>query len=200
MSKAGTEEILDFVREAGLVRPRDLESAGVLGGSLAQLAQRGLLDRLGRGLYALPGAAPSEHRSLAEVSKRTPRGVVCLLSALRFHGLTTQAPAEVWLAIGPKDRTPRPEGVRLRIVRVSGEARDAGVETHVVEGVPVRVYAAAKTVADCFKFRNKIGTDIAVEALRDCLEQRRCTADELFEYARVCRVSRVMRPYMEALA
>ena len=200
MSKAGRDEILDLVREAGLVRPRDLESAGVPGGSLAQLAQRGLLDRLGRGLYALPGAAPSEHRSLAEVSKRTPRGVVCLLSALRFHGLTTQAPAEVWLAIGPKDRAPRPEGVRLRIVRVSGEARDAGVETHVVEGVPVRVYGAAKTMADCFKFRNKIGTDIAVEALRDCLEQRRCTADELFEYARVCRVSRVMRPYMEALA
>ena len=200
MSKAGTEEILDLVREAGLVRPRDLESAGVPGGSLAQLAQRGLLDRLGRGLYALPGAAPSEHRSLAEVSKRTPRGVVCLLSALRFHGLTTQAPPEVWLAIGPKDRAPRPEGVRLRIVRVSGAARDAGVETHVVEGVPVRVYAAAKTVADCFKFRNKIGTDIAVEALRDCLEQRLGTTDELFEYARVCRVSRVMRPDMEALA
>ena len=200
MSNAGTDEILDLVREAGLVRPRDLESAGVSGGSLARLAQRGLLERLGRGLYALPGAAPSEHRSLAEVSKRTPRGVVCLLSALRFHGLTTQAPAEVWLAIGPKDRAPRPESVRLRIVRVSGEARDAGVETHVVEGVPVRVYGAAKTVADCFKFRNKIGTDIAVEALRDSLEQRRCTADELFEHARVCRVSRVMRPYMEALA
>lgn len=200
MSKAGTEEILDLVREAGLVRPRDLESAGVPGGSLAQLAQRGLLERLGRGLYAVPGAAPSEHRSLAEVSKRTPRGVVCLLSALRFHGLTTQAPAEVWLAIGPKDRAPREHSVHLRIVRASGEARDAGVETHVVEGVPVRVYGAAKTVADCFKFRNKIGTDIAVEALRDCLEQRRCTADELFEYARVCRVSRVMRPYLEALA
>ena len=144
MSKAGTDEILDLVREAGLVRPRDLESAGVPGGSLAQLAQRCLLERLGRGLYAAPGAAPSEHRSLAEVSKRTPRGVVCLLSALRFHGLTTQAPAEVWLAIGPKDRAPRPEGVRLRIVRVSGEARDAGVETHVVEGVPVRVYTAQR--------------------------------------------------------
>ena len=148
----------------------------------------------------MPDAAPSEHRSLAEVSKRTPRRVVCLLSTLQFHGLTTQAPAEVWLAIGPKDRAPRPEGVRLRIVRVSGEARDAGVETHVVEGVPVRIYGAAKTVADCFKFRNKIGTDIAVEALRHCLEQGSCTTEEFFEYARVCRVSRVMRPYMEALA
>ena len=200
VGRNAADEIVDLVREAGLVRPRDLESAGIPGGSLAQLASRGLLEKVGRGLYAAPHAVPSEHRSLAEVSKRTPRGVLCLLSALRFHGLTTQAPAEVWLAIGPKDRAPRPESVRLRIVRVSGEARDAGVETHVVEGVPVRVYGAAKTVADCFKFRNKIGTDIAVEALRDCLEQRRCTADELFEYARVCRVSRVMRPYMEALA
>ena len=186
--------------EAGLVRPRDLESVGVPGGSLAQLARRGLLERLGRGLYAVSGAAPSEHRSLAEVSKRTPRGVICLLSALRYHGLTTQAPPEVWLAIGPKDRAPRPDGVRLRIVRVSGEAREAGLETHIVEGVPIRIYGVAKTVADCFKFRNKIGSDIAVEALRDCLEQRRCTPDELFEYSRVCRVSRVMRPYMEALA
>ena len=200
MGKAGTEEILDLVREAGLARPRDLESVGVSGGSLAQLARRGLLQRVGRGLYTVPGAAPSEHRSLAEVSKRTPRGVICLLSALRFHGLTTQGPPDVWLAIGPKDRAPRPSGVRLRTVRVSGEARDAGVETHIVEGVSIRVSGVAKTVADCFKFRNKIGVDVAVEALRDCLDQRRCTADELSEYARVCRVSRVMRPYMEALA
>ena len=200
MSNAGTEEIVDFVREAGLVRPRDLEPLGVPGGSLARLARRGLLEKLGRGLYAVPGAASSEHRSLAEVSKRTPRGVICLLSALRYHGLTTQAPPEVWLAIGPKDRVPRPGRVRLRIVRVSGEARDAGVETHIIEGVPVRIYGVAKTVADCFKFRNRIGTDVAVEALRDCLEQRRCTPGELFEYQRVCRVSRVMRPYMEALA
>ena len=200
MRRTGTEEILELVREARLVRPRDLEAVGVPGGYLSQLARRGLLEKVGRGLYAVPGAAPGEHRSLAEVSKRTPRGVVCLLSALRFHELTTQAPPEVWLAIGPKDRAPIPAGVRLRIVRVSGESRDAGVEMHVVEGVPVRIYGVAKTVADCFKFRNKIGVDIAVEALRDCLEQYRCTTDKLSEYARVCRVSRVMRPYMEALA
>ena len=105
----------------------------------------------------------------------------------------------MWLAIGQKDRTPRSNGTRLRIVRFSGEARNSGIGAQIIEGVPVRVYGPAKTVADCFKFRNKIGIDIAVEALRDCLGQRRCTADELFEYARVCRVSRVMRPYMEAL-
>ena len=200
MSRTDAEEILELVREAGLVRPRDLESAGISGGSLPRLARRGLLERVSRGLYGVPGAVPSEHRSLAEISKRTPRGVVCLLSALRFHGLTTQGPPEVWLAIGPKDRAPREDGVRLRIVRVSGEARDTGIETHLVDGVPIRIYGVAKTVADCFKFRNKIGIDIAVEALRDSLEQRRCTTNELYEYARVCRVSRVMQPYMEALA
>ena len=199
MGHAATQEILDFVREAGLIRPRDLEAAGVPGGYLARLARRGLLEKVGRGLYTPAGAAPDEHRSLAEVAKRTPRGVICLLSALRFHGLTTQAPFEVWLAIGQRDRAPRPDGVRLRIVRFSGEARDSGVETHLIEGVPVRVYGPAKTVADCFKFRNKLGVDIAIEALRDCVEQRRCTADELSAYAHICRVSRVMRPYMEAI-
>ena len=200
MVRATTDNVLDLAREVGVIRPRDLEAEGIPGSYLSRLAHAGELDRVGRGLYTLAGASPTEHRSLAEVAKRVPRGVICLLSALRFHELTTQAPFEVWLAIGQKDRTPRPNGTRLRIVRVSGESCDAGAETHVVEGVPVRVYGVAKTVADCFKFRNKIGIDIAVEALRNCLEQRRCTTDELSEYARVCRVSRVMRPYMEALA
>ncbi len=200
MGSVTTDTILSLVREAGVIRPRDLEAAGIHGSYLSRLAHSGELDRVGRGLYTLAGAAPSEHRSLAAVAKRVPRGVICLLSALRFHELTTQTPFEVWLAIGPKDRAPRPDGVGLRIVRVSGDARDAGVEMRVVEGVPVRIYGVAKTVADCFKFRNKIGIDIAIEALRDCLEQRRCSTDEVFEYACVCRVSRVMRPYLEALA
>ena len=194
-----TDRVLDLVREIGVIRPRDLEAAGIPGSYLSRLARNGELDRVGRGLYTLADAAPSEHRSLAEVAKRVPRGVVCLLSALRFYELTTQTPFEVWLAIGQKDRTPRPNGARLRIVRFSGEARNSGIEAHIIEGVQVHVYGPAKTVADCFKFRNKIGIDVAVEALRDCLGQRRCTTDELFEYARVCRVSRVMRPYMEAL-
>ena len=194
-----TDKVLDLVREVGVIRPRDLEAAGIPGSYLSRLVRNGELDRVGRGLYTLADAAPSEHRSLAEVGKRVPRGVVCLLSALRFHELTTQTPFEVWLAIGQKDRTPRPNGTRLRIVRFSGKARTSGIEAHIIEGVQVHVYGPAKTVADCFKFRNKIGIDISVEALRDCLRQRRCTTDELFEYARVCRVSRVMRPYVEAL-
>ena len=193
-----TREIFDLTRVHGVIRPRDLEDEGIPGTYLSRLASRGLLERVGRGLYTLPNAPASEHRSLAEVAKRVPNGVVCLLSALRFHGLTTQAPFEVWLAIGQKDREPKLDGPRLRIVRLSGEALEAGIERHVIDGVPVRIYSPAKTVADCFKFRNRLGVDVAVEALRDCVEQRRCTVDELSMYARICRVSRVMRPYMEA--
>ena len=200
MAQVITDKVLDLVREVGVIRPRDLEAAGIPGRYLSRLAHSGELHRVGRGLYTLAGAAPSEHRSLVEVAKRAPRGVTCLLSALRLHDLTSQTPFEVWLAIGQKDRTPRPSGTRLRIVRILGKARDSGIQAHLIEGVAVRVYGPAKTVADCFKFRNKIGIDIAVEALRDCLEQRRGTADEILEYARVCRVSRVMRPYLEALA
>lgn len=191
--------VLDLVQRAGLARPRELEAQGIPGRYLGQLAREGLLEKVGRGLYAPAGVAASEHRFLAEVAKRTPRGVICLLSALRVHGLTTQAPFEVWLAIGPKDRAPRPAGVGLRIVRFSGAARDAGIQTEFIDGVPVRVYGPAKTVADCFKFRNKVGVDVAIEALRDCVGQRLSRADELAAYARICRVARVMQPYMEAI-
>ena len=199
MAPARRAAVLDLVREVGLARPRDLEALGLPGRYLGLLAREGLLERVGRGLYAPVGGAVSEHRSLAQVAKRTPRGVICLLSALRVHGLTTQGPFEVWLAIGPKDRAPRPAGVGLRIVRFSGPARDAGIQTQRIDGVPVRVYEPAKTVADCFKFRNKVGLDVAIEALRDCVAQRLSTADELAAYARICRVARVMQPYMEVI-
>ena len=187
------------MREAGLARARDLESRGMAGWYLGQLARAGVLEKVGRALYALAGAAVSEHRPLAETAKRTPRGVICLFSALGVHGLTTQAPHEVWLAIGPKERAPKAAGVGLRIVRFSGLARTAGIQTQRIDGVPVRVYSPAKTVADWFKFRNKVGVDVAIEALRDCLAQRLSTADELERYAHICRVGRVMRPYMEAI-
>jgi len=200
MMTTSTEEILRRVREAGVVRPRDLEGAGIPGTYLARLARRGLLVRIGRGLYTLPGAPASEHHSLAEAAKRVPRGVVCLLSALRFHDLTTQAPFQVWMAIGEKDRRPKADGQALRIVRYSPQALQAGVDTHDIDGVQVSVFSPAKTVADCFKYRNKIGIDVAIEALRDCRERRLCPADELVRYARICRVWNVMRPYMEAVA
>lgn len=158
------------------------------------------MDRRGRGLYVACDAVLSESEMLAAASARVPHAVVCLLSALRFHGLTTQNPADVWLAIDRKARATRGSELPLRIVRFSGEARTAGVEEHTVDGVRVRVYSAAKTVADCFKYRGKIGLDVAIEALRDYLNTHRGSIDELWRYAAVCRVTNVMRPYLEALS
>lgn len=193
-----TDRILDLARELGILRPRELDQYGIPRKYLYRLEQKGKLQRVGRGLYALPDARPSENRSLAEAAKRVPSGVICLLSALRFHELTTQAPFEVWMAIGQKAWRPRVEYPPLRIVRFSGAALREGVEEHVVEGVPVSVFSPAKTVADCFKYRNKVGLDVAIEALRECLRARRCSRDDLWYFGRVCRVHNVIRPYLEA--
>jgi predicted transcriptional regulator of viral defense system len=183
---------------AGVLRPRDLDTRHIARQYLHLLHVRGLVNRVGRGLYVAAGADLTEHHSLAEASKRVPYSVVCLLSALRFHGLTTQNPFEVWIAIGPKARSPRSDSLRLRVVRFSGKALTSGIEQHSIEGVTVRVYRPAKTVADCFKYRNKIGLDVALEALRECWRERRATMDELWEHAKICRVANVMRPYLEA--
>ena len=145
-------------------------------------------------------SAATEHHSLAEAAKRVPSGIICLLSALRYHQLTTQAPHEVWMAISRKARRPQVDHPPLRIVRFSGAALEYGVQKKKVEGVPLRVYSPAKTVADCFKYRNKIGLEVALEALRDCYRQRKATMDDLWEAAKVCRVARVMQPYLESIA
>jgi predicted transcriptional regulator of viral defense system len=195
-----TQRILAMAEQAGVLRPRDLDAYGIPRIYLSRMCERGLLQRVGRGLYVLPDADVSEHHTLAEACKRVPHGVVCLLSALRFHGLTTQSPDEVWLAIGSKVWRPSVDHPPLRFLRFSARALEAGVEEHSIEGVIVRVYNPGKTVADCFKYRNKIGLDVALEALRDCRRQGRCTNDELWHYAKICRVANVMRPYMEAIA
>lgn len=194
------DKVLALVRKAGVLRPRDLDGHGIPRTYLSRLCAARKLQRIGRGLYVLPGSSVTEHHSLAEACKRVPKGVICLLSALRFHNLTTQAPFEVWLAIGEKAWRPRLAYPPLRIARFSQNALSAGVEEHPIEGVTVQVYSPAKTVADCFKYRNKIGLDVAIEALRDCRRARRCTMDELWHYADICRVRNVMRPYLEALA
>jgi predicted transcriptional regulator of viral defense system len=183
-----------------VLRVRDLAAHGIHPEYVRRLCRRGLLTRTARGLYVSADVSPTEKRTLAEACKRVPHGVVCLLSALQFHGLTTQLPFEVWLAIDRRARRPQEAQLPLRIVRFSGPALTTGVEEHAVEGVAVKVYSPAKTVADCFKYRNKIGLDVALEALRDCRRQRRATADELWRAARVCRVANVMRPYLEALS
>lgn len=195
-----TERVLELVEKMGVLRARDLNPYGIPRTHLSRLCAAGKLQRIARGLYALPGSEITEHHSLVEACKRVPKGVVCLLSALRFHELTTQAPFEVWLAIGEKAWKPRIDYPPLRIMRFSQATLNTGVEEHQIEGVPVRVFAPAKTVADCFKYRNKIGLEVAIESLRECLRSRSCTVDELWHYAKICRIQNVMRPYLESLA
>ena len=150
-------------------------------------------------MYASQDAELSEHQTVVQAALRVPHGIVCLLSALRFYDLTTQLPFEIWMAIDVKARTPKEDIIPLRIVRFSGKALISGVETHTSESIKVKVYKPAKTVADCFKYRNKIGLDVAIEALRDCWKKKLATSDELWHYAKVCRVARVMRPYLESV-
>lgn len=193
------KRIKNAFRATTLLRARDLAAFGINRNQVRAATQTGLLEQAGRGLYRLPGADITQHHTLAEIARRVPNGVICLLSALSFHGLTTQSPHEVWLAVDHKAWSPRAENVGLRVFRFSGEALSEGIEAHTVEGVPLRVYSPAKTVADCFKFRNKIGLDVALEALRETWRARRVTMKELEHYARIDRVAKVMQPYLESL-
>ena len=192
--------MLRLARERPLLRTGDVVALGVPTVVLTRLVRSGKLVRQGRGLFTLPEHQPSALRSLAEVSLRAPRGVVCLLSALRVHEIGTQAPFEVWLALPPGVIPPRMDSPRLRVVRMSGKSLTEGIERIEIEGVRVPVFNAAKTVADCFKYRNKIGLDVALEALREVRRTRKATVDELWRYARICRVANVVRPYLEAVA
>jgi predicted transcriptional regulator of viral defense system len=193
------QSILDLAVQNGLIRPRDLTKRGLPTVALTRMVRKGQLQRVGRGLYAIPNSIISAQSALAEIAIKHPQAIICLLSALRFHELTTQAPFEVWLAIPNKARAPKIDYPPLRIMRFSGVALTEGVEEHVIDGVPVRVTNVARTVADCFKFRNKIGLDVALEALQEAWHAKRTGMDELWRYATVCRVANVMRPYMESL-
>jgi predicted transcriptional regulator of viral defense system len=192
-------QVLSLAKQEGVIRARDLEPHNIPRTYLARLCEAGRLQRLGRGLYMLADSAITTNHSLGETAKRVPHGVICLLSALRFHGVTTQAPFEVWIAIDNNARAPAAKETPLRVVRFSGKALETGIETHAIDGVPTQIYSLAKTIADCFKYRNKIGLDVAVEALRESWRARKCTMDELWRYATICRVSNVMRPYLETL-
>jgi predicted transcriptional regulator of viral defense system len=193
------QAVLALARQRPLLRARDLAERSVPTVVLSRMVIAGKLERLARGVYGLPGTAISEHRSLAEVSLRVPRGVVCLLSALSVHGIGTQAPFEVWLAIPHHTAVPRLDQPALRTIYMSASALSEGVENILVDGVPVAIFNAAKTVADCFKYRNKIGLDVALEALRDGWIQRKLTMDALWHYASIDRVANVMRPYLESV-
>ena len=200
MASTPDHQILGLVKRLGVVRPTNLEAHGIPRAQLYRLVAKGLLERRARGVYVASDHLYTAEHTLAQVAKRVPKGVVCLLTALRFHELTTQLPPEVWIALPEKARRPQIDNPRLRVTRFSGAALTAGIETHRIEGVDVRIYLAAKTVADCFKYRNKIGIDVAVEALKDFTRRHRGGAGDLARFARICRVSRVMRPYLDAIS
>jgi predicted transcriptional regulator of viral defense system len=200
MPTPNKDRALRLIKKMGLARPRELEAEGISRAQLGRLVDEGLVVRQARGIYVVALHAPTEANTLAQVAKRVPEAVFCLFTALRFHGLTTQSAAEVWIALPEKARRPQLDYPRLRVARFSGPALTEGVEVHRAEGVVLRVYSAAKTVADCFKYRNKVGIDVAVEALRDFSRKHRGGADELARFACICRVSRVMQPYLDAIA
>jgi predicted transcriptional regulator of viral defense system len=200
MQNSKISQIMQVVREHGMIRPRDLANYGIPSVYLQRLYEKGELIRLGRGLYVLAESDTTQSSSLVEACKRVPQGTICLLSALRYHALGTQSPHQVWMALPNKAHHPRFEYPPLRIVRFSGLPLSEGVEEYQTSDGLVRVYGVAKTVADCFRYRNKIGLDVALEALRECRRERRATLDELWQYAAVDHMTTVMRPYLESVS
>ncbi len=193
------QQVIALVRERGIIRTKDLGTLDLPRTYLGRLVEEQVLERVARGVYRLAGAPISNQATLAEAAKRVPDGVVCLLSALQFHETGTQLPWQIWMAIDRKAWKPKVEDLPLKFVRFSGPSLIEGVETHRIDGAQVRVYSLAKTVADCFKYRNKLGIEVALEALRDCRSEGRCSIDDLWRYAKIDRVSAVMRPYLEAV-
>lgn len=194
------QTLIELVRKHGVIRPRDAVEAGIARQYLKRLRDEGVLHQPSRGLYVLTESSPTEVQSLVEVCKKVPHAVICLLSALQYHGLTTQLPHEVWIAIGNSTWQPKLNNIQLRVSRYSASSLAYGVQEISIDGATIQVFSPAKTIADCFKFRNKVGLDVAMEALRDGLSKRVSNVDEIWRAAEVCRVTNVIRPYLELLA
>lgn len=195
------QKLLEFAREKKLFRTRDAEAVGGASSRvyLQRLLAEGKLLKAGRGLYRLAENDFAEMQDILETAVKVPRGVLCLLSALRFHDLTTQNPSEVWLAIENKMRTPKIETVPVRIFRFAPKVYEAGIETHLIEGVEIKVYSAAKTIADSFRYQSTVGFDVAIEALRNAWEKRTATMDELYHFSEVRNIKNKMMPYLKTL-
>lgn len=193
------EIVLRLVKKKTLLKSKDLKLLSVPRVVLTRLVRKGLLIRVKRGLYSLPDRLISEHESLIKIASCTSQGVFCLITALHFHHLTTQAPFEIWLAVPNKVHPPKLDYPPIRIVHFSGASLSEGIETYIIDRVPVKIYSIAKTVADCFKYRNKIGLDLAIEALTEAWRKKCVQMDDLWRYAHICRVANVMRPYLESL-
>lgn len=192
-------KLLKFLDKHGIVRPSDIGILGISAVYLNKLYREGLLERPSRGIYTVKGARVDQHQTLLEACKRIPKGTVCLLSALQFHGLTTQLPFEVWLAIDVEAHRPQGDLPPVRICRFSKAALEFQIQKHKIGNSVIKVYSPAKTVADCFKYRNKIGLDVAIEALRAVWSKKKASMDDLHKAAKVCRVANVMRPYLESI-
>ena len=199
MRKLWTDGLEAVFQGATVLRSRDLEKRGLTRTRIREAVDASVLERVGRGLYALPGAELTEHHSMVQATRRVPGAAICLLSALRFHDLTSQNPHDVWLAIGPKDRLPQKGNPPIKIVRFGAENFPLGLETHEIEGVELVVYSVARTVVDLFRYRNKIGIDVALEALKEGWRERRFTLKEINQIAMRCRMVQVMKPYLESL-
>lgn len=193
------KRIVRLARRRGIIRPREVKALGLPTRYLRQLEQEGQLIRLDRGLYACPETPFSAHISLLEVAKRVPNGVICLISALRYHDLTLEFAPEAWIALPPGHYHPKMENLRVRYFHFSGRAFTEGIEIHQIDGVDLKVYSAAKTVADCFKFRNTVGLDVAIQALKQGWTERYFTPSELMPLARIDRVDKLIRPYLDTL-
>lgn len=193
------QSVLALAEKRPTIRTSDATQLGVPRITLTRLVKQGELVRIARGVYTHAKRKSTEFDSLLEVAAKSQQGIFCLLTALRFHRLTTQSPFEIWLAIPNKARAPNIDYPPVHIVWYSGLALTEGVETHMVEGQPIRIYGIAKTIADCFKYRNKIGIDVALEALHDAWRQQRVTMSQLYHFGKICRVEKIMRPYLESL-
>jgi predicted transcriptional regulator of viral defense system len=199
MVKSKEQSVIDLAKKLGTIRIKDLLERGIHPEFVRRLVRKDFFVRSARGLYSLADSEITEHHSLAILGKRIPKGVVCLTSALRFHNIGTQLPRTIWLALEKGSAQPRLSYPPISIVRFSGPAFSEGIEGHEIEGVTVNIYNPAKSVVDCFKFRNRIGLEAAIEAARECLRERKATSDQIYHYAKICRVWNVMRPYLEAL-
>jgi predicted transcriptional regulator of viral defense system len=198
MSNFTSNSSIKALTVQGIFRSRDLEATGISRTAIRRLTQQGLLEKVGHGLYRSPQVKLSERADLALAAKRVPGGVLCLLSALRFHRLTTQNPFEVWMAIGVKAWRPRPAHPPLRLIYLTVDSLSDGVEEHEIDGIKVKVFSAARTVVDCFRFRNKVGIDVAVEALRDYRRVNPKGLDALWRFAERGRMTKVITPYLQA--
>lgn len=200
MNNTHEKQILKLIKQKLTLRSCDLLDMDIPRVVLTRMVREGALERVSRGLYRKPNTFLSENETLVDIALVAPRAIFCLLSALQFHGLTTQLPREVWIAMPQGSRVPKMDYPPIKMLRFSGKTYSEGIQTVVRDRVALKVYSPAKTVVDCFKFRNKVGLDVALEALKDALKKKKATRDELYYFAKIERVIKIILPYLEAMS